>query len=136
MTINSRPVDYKHWTHEQLTGRLVALEGPRSVASSLSPSPPSTLTTSTSIPTSKGIVATKSPKEFGFANHPKRKIAVKFCYSGSEYGWLEYQTGHGMWLPTMEGVPFDAMARAGLIDPGVGGRIRVFLRLDKLFRLG
>ncbi|KAF5343974.1 hypothetical protein D9756_011430 [Leucocoprinus leucothites] len=121
MTTNPRPSDYKQWTREQLIERLVALEGPRSVAAgSASHSPPPASTTAASISTTKNIVATKSPKEFNFANHPKRKIALKFCYSGWEYGGLAYQTGHVTQLPTVEGVLFDAMAKARLIDPNVG----------------
>ncbi|KAF8346558.1 pseudouridine synthase [Amanita rubescens] len=57
-----------------------------------------------------------SRKDFDFSSYPKRKIALKFCYSGWEYNGLAYQTLPTP-LPTVESVLFDALAMAKLVDP-------------------
>lgn len=56
---------------------------------------------------------------FAFSSHPRRKIALKFCYAGSEYNGLAFQKDYTP-LPTVEGVLFDALARTRLIDPEKG----------------
>src|SRR6266550_2924190 len=60
-----------------------------------------------------------SRKDFDFSSYPKRKIALKFCYSGWEYNGLAYQTLPAP-LPTVESVLFDAFAMAKLVDPEAG----------------
>ncbi|KIJ34999.1 hypothetical protein M422DRAFT_76371 [Sphaerobolus stellatus SS14] len=56
---------------------------------------------------------------FNFAAHPRRKIALKFCYAGLDYNGLAFQKDLTP-LPTVEGVLFDALAKARLIDPASG----------------
>ncbi|KAF5383232.1 hypothetical protein D9615_004916 [Tricholomella constricta] len=58
-------------------------------------------------------------KPFHFSIHSRRKIALKFCYSGWEYGGLAFQNMKTT-FPTVEGVLFDAMVKARLIDPEGG----------------
>ena len=57
----------------------------------------------------------RQPKTPNFNAFPVRKIALKFCYSGSEYSGLAYQEGPTP-LPTVEGVLFNAMAQTFLVD--------------------
>ena len=45
---------------------------------------------------------TKPFKKFEFSRHSRRKIALKFCYSGWEYGGLAFQIGPAP-LPAVEG---------------------------------
>jgi tRNA pseudouridine38/39 synthase len=61
----------------------------------------------------------KLHKPFDFASHPKRKIALKFCYAGAHYNGLAFQTDYTP-LPTVEGVLFEALAETRLIDPLAG----------------
>ncbi|KXN82383.1 tRNA pseudouridine(38/39) synthase [Leucoagaricus sp. SymC.cos] len=133
MTTNPRREDYKGWTREQLIERLVKLEGERSVNAPVPTPPPSTSTLPTTTKATQDALSSStkpqplttshppksSTKEFNFSNHPKRKIALKFCYSGWEYGGLAFQNITGD-LPTVEGVLFDALAKARLIDPSGG----------------
>ncbi|KAB5590318.1 hypothetical protein CTheo_6233 [Ceratobasidium theobromae] len=56
---------------------------------------------------------------FPFDKHPKRKIALKFCYAGWEYNGLAAQSQPTP-LPTVEQVLFDALVNTRLVDP-VGG---------------
>ncbi|EKM76207.1 hypothetical protein AGABI1DRAFT_108952 [Agaricus bisporus var. burnettii JB137-S8] len=123
MTTNQRSADYSAWSREQLIERLIALEGPKLVKESRpSVSPASVIPVpprkhnenQNTIPPPTNIIRPPS-KEFNFSNHPKRKIALKFCYSGWEYGGLAYQTGPTQ-LPTVEAVLFEAFAKARLID--------------------
>jgi tRNA pseudouridine38/39 synthase len=126
MTTSSRSVDYSGWSREQLIERLLALEGPRSVNEPKPPSSPASIAlvppqkqnesqNETTIPPQSGLVRPPSAKEFNFSKHPKRKIALKFCYSGWEYCGLAYQTAATQ-LPTVEAVLFEALAKARLID--------------------
>lgn len=87
---------YLGWTREQLIERLTKLEAVGS-----------------------NITKDKVTKTFDFSKHPRRKIALKFCYSGWEYSGLAYQTGPTP-LPTVENVLFDAMVKAHLVDPAAG----------------
>jgi len=57
-----------------------------------------------------------NPRTFDFSSFHKRKIALKFCYSGWEYSGLAYQTAPTP-LPTVEGVLFDALRLTRLVDP-------------------
>jgi tRNA pseudouridine38/39 synthase len=123
MTTNPRAADYNNWSREQLIDRLITLEGSKPVNARVPTisdeiqhvdngptiSPPSPF---------KQVFSTKS-KDFNFASHPKRKVTLKFCYSGWEYGGLAYQTGVTQ-LPTVEGVLFEALAKARLIEPSEG----------------
>ncbi|KAG1744461.1 pseudouridine synthase [Suillus lakei] len=87
--------NYESWSKEELITRLRELETKKHTKS-----------TSHS-PTSK--------KPFHFSSHPKRKIAIKFCYSGWEYNGLAYQNGPTP-LPTVEDVLFKAFVKARLVD--------------------
>ncbi|KAF7307734.1 tRNA pseudouridine synthase 3 [Mycena kentingensis (nom. inval.)] len=94
---------YDSWSKQDLIAKLVQLE-----ASTSAPPPPSTQTN-----------ASSSRRDFDFSSYPRRKIALKFCYSGWEYNGLAIQTDPTP-LPTVEGVLFDALAKARLIDPTAG----------------
>ena len=61
----------------------------------------------------------KHTDSFNFAAHPKRKIALKFCYQGQHYSGMEFQPVPTQ-LPTVEGTLFSALAYARLIDPDGG----------------
>ncbi|OCH88934.1 tRNA pseudouridine synthase [Obba rivulosa] len=58
-------------------------------------------------------------KPFDFSAHPRRKIALRFSYNGSEYGGLEAQKTPTP-LPTVEGVLYEALVHTKLIDPSGG----------------
>jgi tRNA pseudouridine38/39 synthase len=92
------PSTYEKWTREELIARLVQLDRSRN--------PPRRHPSPTS-------------KTFKIADHPRRKIAVKFCYSGWAYNGLAFQSGPTP-LPTVEEVLFDAFARTRLVDPEGG----------------
>ncbi|GLB38955.1 putative pseudouridine synthase [Lyophyllum shimeji] len=92
---------YDTWSREELIARLTELDLEKGRPRQRPPSP-------------------KRPnKAFDFATHPRRKIALKFCYSGWEYGGLAFQNMNTS-LPTVEGVLFDALVKARLIDPAGG----------------
>ncbi|KAJ7778550.1 pseudouridine synthase [Mycena metata] len=58
-------------------------------------------------------------KTFDFSSYPRRKIALKFCYSGWAYNGLAIQLDPTP-LPTVEGVLFEALAKARLVDRDAG----------------
>lgn len=100
--LNSNPVSYDGWSREKLIERLSLLENgtlPRAPVASCSRS--------------------EEAKEFEFARHSRRKIALKFCYSGWEYGGLAFQLGPTP-LPTVENVLFDTLAKARLVEKDAG----------------
>ncbi|KAJ7875347.1 pseudouridine synthase [Mycena olivaceomarginata] len=83
-------MSYENWSKEDLIARLTLLE------------------------------AEKEPSNtFDFSSHPRRKIALKFCYSGWAYNGLAIQADTTP-LPTVEGVIFEALGKARLIDPDAG----------------
>lgn len=92
---------YDSWTREKLIARLSQIDHIRSTPKQRPPSPK------------------LRHKTFHFATHSKRKIALKFCYSGWEYGGLAFQNMKTA-LPTVEGVLFEALVKARLIDPEEG----------------
>ena len=61
----------------------------------------------------------KPVKEFKFARHSRRKIALKFCYSGWKYGGLAFQIGPTP-FPAVENLLFDALAKARLVEKDAG----------------
>lgn len=67
----------------------------------------------------RGVSPGTSGRPFHFKDHPVRKIAVKFCYSGWEYNGLAYQIDPTP-LPTVEEVLFQAFAKARLVDAEAG----------------
>lgn len=102
--------NYQTWSKEDLIARLAELElraragahhHNRPKRSGVSPGP------------------SAGGRTFNFKDHPVRKIAVKFCYSGWEYNGLAYQIDPTP-LPTVEEVLFHAFAKARLIDPDAG----------------
>ncbi|KAJ8594128.1 tRNA pseudouridine synthase [Rhizopogon salebrosus TDB-379] len=93
--------NYESWSKVELIARLKQLETTKHQK---------TLRSSTS---------TSSTKPFHFSSHPKRKIAIKFCYSGWEYNGLAYQNGPTP-LPTVEDVLFKAFVKARLVDESGG----------------
>ncbi|KAJ3879280.1 pseudouridine synthase [Lentinula edodes] len=101
---------YENWSREELIAHIKGLEGRTNAAGVRDK-------THTENPLSASPVPQTS--QFDFASHPRRKIALKFCYSGWEYNGLAYQLKPTP-LPTVEGVIFDALTRAKLIDPAAG----------------
>jgi tRNA pseudouridine38/39 synthase len=96
--------NYETWSKEELIARLTELE----------------------LPVKAGPRYQKRPKRgvtdgrpFHFKDHPVRKIAVKFCYSGWEYNGLAYQIDPTP-LPTVEEVLFQAFSKARLVDAEAG----------------
>ena len=67
----------------------------------------------------KPIPSPTGGRPFHFEHHPRRKIAVKFCYSGWEYNGLAFQDDPTP-LPTVEEVLFRAFAKARLVDTQAG----------------
>ena len=59
------------------------------------------------------------PKNFDFASHPTRHIALKFSYLGSYYNCFEHANGTVTPLPTVEEVLWKALTKSRLIDPPV-----------------
>ncbi|KAI0920454.1 hypothetical protein AcV5_010182 [Taiwanofungus camphoratus] len=92
------PETYATWTREELVARLMQLDRPHPIANSNQP---------------------RQQKPFDFAAYPRRKIALKFSYNGSEYSGLEFQKTPTN-LPTVEGVLYDALVHTRLIDPDGG----------------
>lgn len=93
------PLTYDGWTREELITRLIELDA-RPKRRPPSPKP-------------------RIKRIFQFNAYARRKIALKFCYSGWEYGGLAFQNQKTT-LPTVEGVLFDALVKARLIDPEGG----------------
>ncbi|PPQ94673.1 hypothetical protein CVT25_009435 [Psilocybe cyanescens] len=101
-TSSPSPGPYAGWTRERLIERLMELEV--AVDAKIRQEPPAPKT---------------SHKTFDFSKYSRRKIALKFCYSGWEYGGLAFQMGPTP-LPTVENVLFDVLAKTRLIDPEGG----------------
>ncbi|KAJ7685590.1 pseudouridine synthase, partial [Mycena polygramma] len=99
---------YESWSKEDLIARLTQLEADKELhaTSRVAITPPP--------PTPRRLW-----KTFDFSAYPRRKIALKFCYSGWAYNGLAIQTDPTP-LPTVEGLLFDALAKARLIDPDAG----------------
>ncbi|KIM41956.1 hypothetical protein M413DRAFT_27494 [Hebeloma cylindrosporum] len=112
------PGPYAGWTRERLIERLMELEGTTT-------SPPQSSMDIPNAPAAPSpIIAPSAPskapeKPFDFSKHSPRKIALKFCYSGWEYGGLAFQLGPTP-LPTVENVLFDVLAKTRLVDPDGG----------------
>ncbi|KAF7421051.1 hypothetical protein PC9H_011571 [Pleurotus ostreatus] len=100
--MTNSPSSYENWTREELIARLAQLDD------------------SPKLNTATAASSKKIPdKPFSFASYSRRKIALKFCYSGWEYNGLAHQLGPTP-LPTVEGTLFDALAHARLIDSSAG----------------
>ncbi|KAF9074626.1 pseudouridine synthase [Rhodocollybia butyracea] len=102
---------YENWSREDLIARLKQLEGRPNSQQRVQLAQNSSKTVATTLST--------RPEKFDFASYPRRKIALKFCYSGWEYNGLAYQLKPTP-LPTVEGVIFDALTKTKLIDPDAG----------------
>ncbi|CCA69501.1 related to DEG1-pseudouridine synthase [Serendipita indica DSM 11827] len=96
--------DYEAWTREQLVERILQLESKKKPTAQTENGP-------TSHP--------NNPRLFNFQAYAQRKIALKFCYHGWDYNGLAYQVTPTP-LPTVEGVLFDALCKARLIDREAG----------------
>lgn len=92
---------YHNWTREQLISRLEKLDSELAVVAH------------------HQIPKKEDGSYFDFASHPRRKIALKFCYDGQGYNGMAFQKDITP-LPTVEGVLFDALAQTRLIDPTKG----------------
>ncbi|TFK29090.1 pseudouridine synthase [Coprinopsis marcescibilis] len=108
----STSTKYSEWTREQLLERILELEKPKRAI------PPKSAHSTTESSTA-GPSKQSGAKPFTFYDHPRRKIALKFSYAGWEYGGLAFQSDKTP-LPTVEGVLFDALATAHLVDPEAG----------------
>lgn len=101
------PSPYAGWSREQLIERLQSLEGPAKL----------------SVDTPPAVNDIEKPKpstrKFNFYEYPRRKIALRFSYSGWEYGGLAFQIDDTP-LPTVEGVLFDTLSKARLVDEEAG----------------
>ena len=106
---NSNSVSYEGWSREKLIERLTQLESRMLTSPAVEPAPV----------TSCSIETTKPFKKFEFARHSRRKIALKFCYSGWEYGGLAFQMGPTPLL-AVENVLFNALAKARLVEKDAG----------------
>lgn len=98
MTSSRSLSPYHNWTREDLIARLHQLDSEQALRQSKQDT---------------------NSEPFYFSSHPRRKIALKFCYAGSEYSGLAFQKDYTP-LPTVEGVLFDALAQTRLIDPEKG----------------
>ncbi|KAM6493172.1 Pseudouridine synthase [Amanita muscaria] len=96
---------YENWTREDFISRITQLESQLA-------KPPAESSNSTQS-------RANGKRPFDFSAYPKRKIALKFCYSGWEYNGLAYQPLPTP-LPTVESVLFDALVKSKLIDPDAG----------------
>ncbi|KAF9546736.1 pseudouridine synthase [Agrocybe pediades] len=108
---------YSGWSRRKLIDRIRALEKENNLgpsAASTSSTPPLTETLNTT-----QEVSSSPENEFDFSKHSRRKIALKFCYSGWEYCGLAYQLGPTP-LPTVENVLFDVLAQTRLVDKEAG----------------
>ncbi|KAF7345089.1 tRNA pseudouridine synthase [Mycena venus] len=99
---------YESWSKEDLIARLTLLEVEKE------PQPTPRIAITPPPPNPRRLWRT-----FDFSSYPRRKIALKFCYSGWAYNGLAIQADITP-LPTVEGVIFDALAKARLIDPDAG----------------
>ncbi|KAI0291546.1 pseudouridine synthase [Russula brevipes] len=146
----SDPPNYETWTREELIARLKELTGPSIPQSASTTSHSTDATTSSSPvqqparptrpsesskplklpqqqqqhkskpkPTPSKKSAKSKTREFDFSAYPTWKIALRFSYAGAGYGGLTWQATEGP-LPTVEGVLFDALAKAKLVDPQGG----------------
>ncbi|KAL5478859.1 DEG1 [Sanghuangporus weigelae] len=61
----------------------------------------------------------RPPRKFDISSYPRRKIALKFCYSGWEYNGLVFQSDKTR-LPTVEGTLYNALSECKLIDGAAG----------------
>ncbi|KAG6840032.1 hypothetical protein C0991_009459 [Blastosporella zonata] len=102
MASPSSPSAYDGWTREELIARLTEIDHAKARPKQRPPSP-----------------KLRHDKVFQFSRHSRRKIALKFCYSGWEYGGLAFQQMKAT-LPTVEGVLFDALVKARLVDAELG----------------
>ncbi|PCH43000.1 tRNA pseudouridine synthase [Wolfiporia cocos MD-104 SS10] len=96
------PLAYESWSRQDLIDRLRQLDIDRPSRSKRPGPPPQ-----------------HQQKAFNFSAHPRRKIALKFSYNGSQYSGLEFQKAETA-LPTVEGVLYDALAHTRLIDSAAG----------------
>lgn len=107
MATAGAPTQYAGWSREQLVERLLALEDQQKLSG-------------TQLLPTNGVDKPKpTTRTFNFYDYPRRKIALRFTYAGWEYGGLAFQIGETP-LPTVEGVLFDALAKARLIDVDAG----------------
>lgn len=97
--------EYQDWTREQLLDRIAVLESKQA--------------DSKEIRKKFQMKKKKEEKTFNIGDYAHHKIALKFCYNGWEYNGLAFQSEVTP-LPTVEGVIFDALCKARLIDREAG----------------
>ncbi|KAG9007635.1 hypothetical protein FRB94_014153 [Tulasnella sp. JGI-2019a] len=127
------PSAYAAWSKDDLITRINSLESALLNAPGMTPNTipkplhhPRTPTLEEVLPPSsdantsgKKKTKSKPPKAFDFSSYPRRKIALKFCYSGWEYNGLAFQTEPTP-LPMVEAVLLNALEECRLIDPAGG----------------
>ena len=96
---------YESWSREDLIARLKQLD--------------SILSSSQARVHRETQVKQKYSISYNHASYPRRKIALKFCYSGWEYNGLAFQADNTP-LPTVEGTLYNALASCKLIDGTAG----------------
>jgi tRNA pseudouridine38/39 synthase len=114
------PTSYEGWTRDDLISRLAEydrLAASQPTVTSLQKLGPRAPLSRASSPFYDQV--TKQLKPFDVSKQPRRKIALRFSYSGWEYGGLAFQA-KGTPLPTVEGTLFDSLSRLKLIDPALG----------------
>lgn len=134
---------YRGWTKESLLARIVELEAQATsqraaqaridTEAHVARTSPATPTAVLTVEATEGRRTrqkqaagkkVKKHKEFDFASAPCRKIALRFSYDGAGYSGLAAQNttvpGSGSSLPTVEGVLWDALCTARLVDPALG----------------
>ncbi len=104
---------YEDWSKERLVAHLLKLENTlKNARRGL----PSAQRDTLSEASSSAEGSSRTQKVFKFADHPTRKIALKFTYDGTHYNGLEYQKDITP-LPTVEETLWEALVRTRLVDP-------------------
>ncbi|EIN05839.1 pseudouridine synthase [Punctularia strigosozonata HHB-11173 SS5] len=110
------PSSYDTWTREELVARLAEYD---KVTPQKSPDASLSRVPGRQVPGYAGSSSAADAKTIDFSNLPRRKIALKFSYAGSEYSGLAYQKLPSA-LPTVEGVLWDALTYTRLVDGPAG----------------
>ncbi|KAG8758962.1 hypothetical protein FRC14_007013 [Serendipita sp. 396] len=97
--------EFESWSREQLIEHIAALEVKKNKGKQVAHT--------------NDVSPDKQERMFNFNSYAQRKIALKFCYHGWDYNGLAFQVTPTP-LPTVEGVLFDALCRARLIDRDAG----------------
>ncbi|KAJ9474990.1 tRNA pseudouridine(38/39) synthase [Pseudozyma hubeiensis] len=117
---------YRSWTKDSLISRIAELEAQTKSQRAIQAGIDTAAFVERTSPDSKkkGIgKKEKKSKEVDFASAGCRKIALRFSYDGAGYSGLAAQNGEGAAgssLPTVEGVLWEALCTARLVDAKAG----------------